>query len=93
MRNSKSAILRPVSLRQKRAGLALGMSAALLAGPALAQSAEPEEVELETLRIEDKAADINPYTQKGAPYKARVNACGLITAKHGLSPWISSRFE
>ena len=73
MRNSKSAILRPVSLRQKRAGLALGMSAALLAGPALAQSAEPEEVELETLRIEDKAADINPYTQKGAPYKARVS--------------------
>ena len=69
----RPAILRPVSLRQKRAGLALGMSAALLAVPALAQSAEPEEVELDTLRIEDKAADVNPYTQKGAPYKARVS--------------------
>ena len=69
----RSGIVRPVSLRQKRASLVLGMSAALLAGPALAQSAEPDEVELDTLRIEDKAADVNPYTQKGAPYKARVS--------------------
>ena len=57
----RSGIVRPVSLRQKRASLVLGMSAALLAGPALAQSAEPDEVELDTLRIEDKAADVNPY--------------------------------
>jgi catecholate siderophore receptor len=52
------------------------MSAALLSTNASAQTAQdakPDEVELETLRIEDKAADVNPYTQKGAPYKARVS--------------------
>lgn len=80
MSKKKSAILRPVSLRQKSASLrqksaavTLGMSAALYATMAHAQQAETDEVELETLRIEDKAADVNPYTQTGAPYKARVS--------------------
>lgn len=62
-------ILRPMSLRQRGAALALGMTAALGAAPVSAQQAEPEEVELDTLRIEDKSADVNPYTQAGAPYK------------------------
>jgi catecholate siderophore receptor len=78
MNRTSSAIHRPISLRAKGAGLAIGMGAALLAGPALAQPAqsqpsEPEEVELDTLRIEDKAADVNPYAQPGAPYKARIS--------------------
>lgn len=78
MNTIKRGVLRPVSLRQKGAVVALGMSAALLGTAAQAQQAEtgqaePEEVELDTLRIEDKAADVNPYTQKGAPYKARVS--------------------
>jgi len=80
MSKKKSAILRPVSLRQKStslrqksAAVALGMSAALCATVAHAQQADTDEVELDTLRIEDKAADVNPYTQKGAPYKARVS--------------------
>ena len=81
MNPNTSAVLRPVSLRQKsagqrhaRAGLAIGMTAAaLLSGAAMAQDAPADEVELDTLRIEDKAADVNPYTQKGAPYKARVS--------------------
>jgi catecholate siderophore receptor len=81
MNPNTSAVLRPVSLRQKsagqrhaRAGLAIGMTAAaLLSGAAMAQEAPADEVELDTLRIEDKAADVNPYTQKGAPYKARVS--------------------
>lgn len=66
-------VLRPASLRQKSAMLAIGVSAALYGTVAHAQQAEPDEVELDTLRIEDKAADVNPYTQKGAPYKARVS--------------------
>ncbi len=69
----KRGIQRPVSLRQRHVAVALGLGAALLSAPAAAQEAEPEEVELETLRIEDKAADVNPYTQKGTPYKARVS--------------------
>lgn len=64
--------LRPVSLRRTSA-VALGAAAALAASTAQAQQAEPDEVQLDTLRIEDKAADVNPYTEKGAPYKAKVS--------------------
>lgn len=70
---TRKGALRPVSLRRTGAAVAIGMGAALLGSPAIAQGAAPEEVELDTLRIEDKAADVNPYTQKGAPYKARVS--------------------
>jgi len=69
-----SAIRRPRSLRRPSTTLALGLSA-LVAGPALAQQARPasDEVQLETLKIEDRAADVNPHAQAGAPYKARVS--------------------
>nr|WP_281423491.1 TonB-dependent receptor [Novosphingobium profundi] len=52
------------------------MTAATFAVPAAAQQAgdADEEVQLDTLQIEDSAADINPYTSPGAPYKARVSA-------------------
>ena len=70
-KNVRSALL-PVSLRQKGV-VVLGVSAAVLSAPAMAQRAAEQEVELDTLKIEDKAADVNPYTQKGAPYKARVS--------------------
>ncbi len=71
---SRQGVVRPISLRQPGAAAVLGMTAALLAGPAFAQKAdEAQEVELETLKIEDRVADVNPYTQKGAPYKARVS--------------------
>lgn len=71
-------LLRPASLRspgfgRRTAAAALGLTAALGAIPASAQQAEPDEVELDTLRIEDKAADVNLYTQPGAPYKANVS--------------------
>lgn len=76
-------VLRPLSLRAPRADLArstmaaLGLSAALLGSPALAQQAatadEDGEVQLDTLKIEDRTADVSPYSQKGAPYKARVS--------------------
>ena len=73
MNKGKQGILRPMSLRQTGAAMALGMTAATLAAPAHAQETDTEEVQLETLQIEDKAADVNPYTSKGAPYKARVS--------------------
>lgn len=65
-------IRKPISLRQGTA-LAAGVSAAFLAQPALAQDAEDEEVVLDTLEIKDHTADSNPYTQEGAPYKARIS--------------------
>ena len=77
MTQPRQGTIKPISLRRAPPGttatLALGLGAALLATPALAQSAEPDEVQLDTLRIEDKAADVSPYTQQGAPYKARVS--------------------
>ncbi len=73
MTKYKGAILRPVSLRQRAAVAAVGMAVASHAVPTLAQNADAGEVQLDTLKIEDKAADVNPYTQKGAPYKARVS--------------------
>lgn len=69
-------IKRPASLRRTSSALALGMSAAMIALPAHAQDAEDEaeqEVQLDTLQIRDYTADSNPYTQDGAPYKARVS--------------------
>lgn len=71
-------ISRPLSLRapERRlkyaSSLALGLSIAMAASPASAQDSV-EEVELDVLRIEDRAADVNPYTQDGAPYKAKVS--------------------
>ena len=77
MRRNNGA-LRPRSLRQNLrqpgAALAIGLSAAMLAPTAQAQSADPgEEVELDTLKIEGRTADVNPYAEEGAPYKARVS--------------------
>jgi catecholate siderophore receptor len=68
------SIVRPVSLRQ--AGAAMALSAAMLGTPAMAQQtagSQDQEVELDTLKIEDKTADVNPYAEKGAPYKARIS--------------------
>ena len=66
-------VRRPISLRDRGAAVAIGVSVALLGAPALAGEAN-EEIALETLRIEDQAADVNPYTESGAPYKARISA-------------------
>ena len=80
MTRRSASVLRPLSLRDGATSgarlLALGISAALLAGPAIAQdgaSDDEESVELDTLRVEDRAADANPYAEKNAPYKAKVS--------------------
>ncbi len=63
----RTNIKRPASLR--RAGSVLALGAAVATSPAMAQDANGEVV-LDTLRIEDRAADVNPYSTPGAPYKA-----------------------
>ncbi|WP_230293349.1 TonB-dependent siderophore receptor [Croceicoccus sp. Ery5] len=75
MRNLNKGVKRPVSLRRLgRDGAAVvGLSAAMIASPAYAQSAEDDEVVLDTLRIEDATADVNPNAEPGAPYKARTS--------------------
>ena len=64
MTRRSAAVLRPLSLRDLPSPgarlLALGIGAALVAGPAMAQDASATEeasVELDTLNVEDRAAD------------------------------------
>ena len=82
MTRTSPAIRRPVSLRHTtttkagshKAMLALGASAMLLGGQAMAQQAGEEgTLELDTLRIEERTLDTNPYAEDGAPYKARIS--------------------
>ncbi len=75
-----AAVLRPLNLRDCASPgsrlLALGIGTALLAGSAHAQDdagADEASIELDTLRVEDRAADSNPYAEKSAPYKAKVS--------------------
>ena len=76
MTKSSTGVVRPLSLRQGGAAMALGLTAALAAVPAAAQEtpAAEEEVQLDTLKIQDRTADVNPYAEEGAPYKARMSA-------------------
>lgn len=68
-------VKRPLSLRQPGLKLAVGLTSALISTAAMAQSAEPGEAEdLGVAEYKDYTADSNPYTSKGAPYKARVSA-------------------
>lgn len=64
-------IVRPASLRQKSTLFAATLGVATLATPALAQQAEEPEVQLDTLKIKGRTADVNPYAEEGAPYKAK----------------------
>jgi catecholate siderophore receptor len=79
MKTKQQGVLRPVSLRNRGAAIALGVTAAVIAGPALAQENASGEVELDTLRIEDATADVNPHAERGAPYKARTSGDERLT--------------
>lgn len=76
MPNNNAHILRPTSLRSgkaptsARSALALGISASLISPAILAQDQE-EVFELDTLQIEERTIDTNPYAEPGAPYKAK----------------------
>ena len=70
---SASRIRQPASLRRavsSRPAVVLGVSAALLSPSVLAEEAA---VSLDTLQIEGRTIDTNPYAQPGAPYKARIS--------------------
>ncbi len=77
MNPNSPALRRPHSLRLgSRTLLAIGLSAATLSlahAQSPAEATSEDEIELDTLRIEGRAADVNPYTSEGAPYKARVS--------------------
>ena len=65
----------PLSLRTKglsatRTALALGIPGLLAGQPLLAQD---DAIVLDTLQIEERTADTNPYAEKGAPYKAKIS--------------------
>ena len=62
-----------LSLRRpsfQRSALALSIPSVLMSGVALAQD---EPIELDTLQIEERTLDTNPYAEPGAPYKARIS--------------------
>lgn len=94
MSNDKSRAIRPHNMRMQRnrnSGArsllaALGASAALVATPAIAQETGEEEIELGTLSIEDRAADTNPYTEDGAPYKAKTSGDSRRTTTIAETP-------
>ncbi len=67
--------MRPISLRRPAMAMAATTAAALLASaPAHAQSADKDEAEdLGTLEYKESTADSNPYSQEGAPYKAKTS--------------------
>ncbi len=78
MKKNPNAVQRPLSLRKPLAratSAILGLSAAVMVAPAAAQqAADTDEVVLDTLQIEDRTADVNPYGTPGAPYKAERSA-------------------
>ncbi len=53
------------------AALAIGLPSLLLATPLLAQDEEP--IVLDTMQIEERTVDTNPYAEPGAPYKAKIS--------------------
>lgn len=54
--------------------VALSISAMMLASTSAAQeAADEEQVELDTVRSQDRTIDTNPYTEPGVPYKARIS--------------------
>lgn len=78
MNHRSDAIRRPQSLRDvsRRAPrlLAIGIGAALIAGTGQAAentTDDEADVSLDTLRVEDRAADANPYADADAPYQAK----------------------
>jgi len=76
MSNSRGE-LRPLNLRRGGVAMAAGIVASSIAMPAVAQ--ESGEIELDTLRIEDRTADVNPNAEPGAPYKARTSGDMRLT--------------
>ena len=75
----------PHAASRARNTLALGISSALLA-PAVAGAAD-EVIGLDTLTIEERAIDTNPYAEPGAPYKAKTSGDPRITRPLAETPF------
>ena len=63
--------LRSPNVKTNKTLLALSIPGMLLSPMALAQEDEP--IVLDTMQIEERTVDTNPYAQAGAPYKAQVS--------------------
>ncbi len=78
---TQSSIKRPKALRSDfgkpsrfpKNALALGLSTVIGSSAAIAQAQEEETIMLDTMSIEDRTIDTNPYAEAGAPYKAKVS--------------------
>ncbi len=78
---TQSSIKRPKALRKSPAkptrfpknALALGLSTVIGSSAAMVQAQEEETIMLDTMSIEDRTIDTNPYAEAGAPYKAKVS--------------------
>ena len=75
----------PLSLRKpsfgKKTSLALAVPAIMSTGAVWAQD---EVIELDTLQIEERTVDTNPYAEKGAPYKETAFASWMHPWGHSL---------
>ena len=63
--------LKIAKLNTKKTTLALSIPSLLLGQFAMAQ--ENEAITLDTLQVEERTVDTNPYAEKGAPYKAKIS--------------------
>ena len=63
--------LRSPNVKTNKTLLALSIPGMLLSPMAMAQEDEP--IVLDTMQIEERTVDTNPYAQAGAPYKAQVS--------------------
>ena len=71
---AKSPIRRPLTLRRISAVVAAGLASTTLANGAAAQDAGDEAEDLGVVEYSDRAADVNPHTQPGNPYRAETSA-------------------
>lgn len=79
---------RTINAPAVRNTLALGISSALLV-PVAARGAE-DVIALDTLQIEERTIDTNPYAEPGAPYKARYSGDERITRPLADVPMVIS---
>jgi catecholate siderophore receptor len=88
----KKMVHKPLSLRRtalSSAGtLGITLPTLLLSGYAFAQAEEP--IVLETLQIEERTLDTNPYAEPGAPYKAKLSGDKRHTRPVADTPQIIS---
>ncbi len=84
----KSKTKAPLSLRKSRFNIAtqalVGIPAVVLGAHALAE--DEGTIVLDTLTVEERTLDTNPYAEEGAPYKAKVSGDGRYTKPLAETP-------